>query len=60
MKSYDFLLYILANILGLVGTFTIGIGVGYAWGTYKVNNCKTMSPSESFKNKECREFYLGK
>ena len=60
MKNYDILLYILGNILGIVGIFTIGIGVGYARGTYKINSCKVMSPSEAFKNKVCREFYLGR
>lgn len=51
---------ILTYVIGIVGILMIGIGIGYAWGTYKINNCKTMSPSESFKNKECRKFYLGK
>ena len=60
MKNYDISLYILGNILGLVGIFMIGIEAGYAWGTYKINNCKNMSPSEAFKNKDCREFYLDK
>lgn len=55
MKSYD----ILIIILGVVYIFMIGLGAGYIWGTYKINNCKTLSPSQAFKNKECREFYLG-
>lgn len=50
---------ILTYVIGIV-VLMISMGIGYAWGTYKINNCKTMSPSESFKNKECREFYLGK
>lgn len=50
---------VLTYVIGIIGILMIGIGVGYACGTYKVNNCKSMSPSEAFKNKECREFYLG-
>ena len=55
MKIDNVLIY----VIGIIGILMIGIGVGYACGTYKVNNCKSMSPSEAFKNKECREFYLG-
>lgn len=56
MKKYNFLI----DILGLVGILMIGMGIGYGLGTYKINSCKVMTPSEAFKNKECREFYLGR
>ena len=51
--------YKISLILTLIGVFLIGIGIGYIWGEYKVNKCKTMSPEEAFHTEECREFYLG-
>lgn len=50
---------VLTYVIGIVGILMIGMGIGYGLGTYKINNCKTMSSSEAFKDKECREFYLG-
>lgn len=50
---------VLTYVIGIVGILMIGMEIGYGLGTYKINNCKTMSPSEAFKDKECREFYLG-
>ena len=50
---------ILTYVIGIV-VLMISMGIGYALGTYKINSCKVMIPSDAFKNKECREFYLGK
>lgn len=51
---------ILTYVIGTIGILMIGIGMGYILGTYKINSCKVMTPSDTFKNKECREFYLGR
>ncbi len=51
---------ILAYVIGTIGILMIGIGMGYILGTYKINNCKVMTPTNAFKNEECREFYLGR
>ena len=47
-------------VIGIIGILMIGIGMGYILGTHKINSCKVMTPSDAFKNKECREFYLGR
>lgn len=51
---------ILTYVIGTIGILMIGTGIGYGLGTYKINSCKVMTPSDAFKNKECREFYLGR
>ena len=51
---------VLNYVIGTIGILMIGIGIGYGLGTCKINSCKIMTPSEAFKNKECREFYLGR
>lgn len=56
MKIDNVLIY----VIGTIDILMIGIGIGYCLGTYEINICKTMSPSEVFKNKACREFYLGR
>ena len=33
---------------------------GYCVATMKIDKCKNMTPEETFNNKTCREFYLGK
>lgn len=51
---------ILTYVIGTIGILMIGTGIGYGLGTYKINSCKVMTTSDAFKNKECREFYLGR
>ena len=51
---------VLTYLIGTIGILVICMGIGYGLGTYKINSCKVMTPSDAFKNKECREFYLGR
>lgn len=47
-----------ALIIGIVGILMIGLGLGYIWGTYRVNKCMTMTVTDAYQDRECREFFL--
>ncbi len=47
-----------AFLIAIVGTFMIGLGLGYECGTRKVNQCRNMTIDEFFESKDCKQFYV--